>query len=265
MCLIVFNYKSHPRYNLILAANRDEFYGRPTREAQFWGRHPDLLAGKDLEAGGTWMGINRSGQFSAITNYREPDKRDPGAPTRGKLVLNYLQHNEAPYTYLERINGKAYRYNGFNLLAGNVNRLYYLSNKKNGIDELSAGIYGLSNHLLNTPWPKVLKAKKQLKTITEDDSFSYDALFDLLTDNTKADPDNLPDTGVPPEWEHILSPIFIKSEEYGTRCSTVLTIDKDDKVYFEERTFDPETHEINNISSFEFELNRVTNSAIRDK
>jgi len=265
MCLIIFSYKSHPRYNLILAANRDEFYGRPTREAQFWDRHPDLLAGKDLEAGGTWMGINKGGQFSAITNYREPDKRDPGAPTRGKLVLNYLQHNEDPYTYLERINGKAYRYNGFNLLTGNVNRLYYLSNKKEGIDELSSGIYGLSNHLLNTPWPKVLKAQKHLKEITKNESFNHDALFELLADDTKADPDNLPDTGVPPEWEHILSPIFIKSEEYGTRCSTVLTIDKNDQVHFEERTFDPESHEISNISSFEFELERLTDSAIRDK
>jgi len=254
MCLIVFSYKQHPNYPLILAANRDENHDRPTRPAQFWDDHPDLLAGKDLKAGGTWMGIRRDGNFSALTNYRDPSIRRENSPSRGHLVLDFLIHPRSANDYLQQVDHIADRYMGFNLLVGSIDQLGYYSNQEGIIRLLNAGLYGLSNHLLNTPWPKVERAKKQLNIILENESISEESLFKLLADDHQAPEDQLPDTGIPREIEKKVSSIFIKSDGYGTRCSTILLIDNDGHITFSERRFKAGTLEIEDESRFEFSI-----------
>lgn len=237
MCLIAFSYKQHPRYDLIFAANRDEFYERPTREARFWDDHPGVLAGKDLKAGGTWMGINRTGKFSALTNYRDLRMRKEDPPSRGHLVLQFLILADGSEEYLQKVDQTAGEYNGFNLLAGTVESLMYYSNKSRKIISLEQGLYGLSNHLLDTPWPKVEEAKQELSELIQQDEIEEQALFDILKNDTPAPDSALPDTGIPREVERAVSSIFIKTENYGTRCSTILFIDKEGLVTFEERRF----------------------------
>ncbi|MDX1638905.1 MAG: NRDE family protein [Balneolaceae bacterium] len=254
MCLIAFSYKQHPRYDLVFAANRDEFYGRPTRGAQFWEEHNQLLAGKDLEAGGTWMGITRHGKFSALTNYRDPDNRRNDAPSRGHLVLDFLVSDDAPDSYLEDIDDNSDSYNGFNLLLGSPEQLYYYSNRSEGYRVLEPGTYGLSNHLLNTSWPKTERAKQRLSDIVGYEKIDTSALFDLLQDDQPAPDPELPDTGIPKELERAVSPIFIKTEKYGTRCSTVLLVDKNGRVTFEERRYKDGRMEVDERNRYEFEL-----------
>lgn len=254
MCLLAFAYHKHPRHKLIVAANRDENYRRPTRAARFWDTKSNILAGKDLKAGGTWMGITRSGRFSAITNYRDPgiSKKDP--PSRGHLVLDFLKQSDPPEAYLERVDRKAGRYAGFNLLVGSADELYYYSNQQQSIQQLTSGIYGLSNHLLDTPWPKVKRAKSQLQHIVQQPDISETAIFDLLADDVEAPEDQLPDTGIPKDIEKKVSPVFIKSDGYGTRCSTVLLVSREDEVTFIERCFKAGTQEIKEENRFEFSL-----------
>ncbi|HEX6982914.1 MAG TPA: NRDE family protein [Balneolaceae bacterium] len=256
MCLLVFSYKQHPAYDLIIAANRDESYSRPTRAAQFWDDFPEVLAGKDLKAGGTWMGVTKEGAFSAITNFRDSRLQKENPPSRGHLVLDYLKHPVDSNTYLKEVDGKADQYLGFNLLAGTVNQLGYYSNQQKKIRQLEPGLYGLSNHLLDTPWPKVVTAKKSLEKAVRNESISEQALFELLANERQASETDLPDTGIPKELEKVVSPIFIKSGRYGTRCSTILLIDKNGKVVFEERRFKAGTLEIDEASRFEFEVDR---------
>lgn len=252
MCLILFAYKKHPDYPLILAANRDEFLSRPTAAAARWEVHPDLVAGKDLVAGGTWMGITDSLRFSAITNYRDPALEKKEAPSRGHLVLDYLTGQVSPAEYLQKLQPKAAAYNGFNLLAGGHESLWYFSNRENAVREVEPGIYGLSNHLLDTPWPKVEKGKRYLAQAIEENALSVQHLTKILADNTQAPDHQLPKTGVPLEWERLLSSMFIDAPNYGTRASSVLLIDKSGKVTFYERTIDRSTgihadvlHELN--------------------
>ncbi len=255
MCLIVFAYKNHPKFDLIFAANRDEAFRRPTRPAQFWDDHPVVLAGKDLEAGGTWMGVNKQGHFSALTNYRDPSIVKENPPSRGQLVLNYLVEQNQPASYLNAVHPEAGRFMGFNLLAGTVNELYHYSNQEKTINRIEPGIHGLSNHLLDTPWPKVQQAKTDLKAATAFENFDIDPLFELLLNNDPAPDQDLPDTGIGIAFERIVSPIFIKSNEYGTRSSTVLLIDKNRNVTFEERRFKQGTQELNERNQFEFVFN----------
>ncbi len=256
MCLIVFSYRQHPKYELIFAANRDENYNRPTRQAQFWDNHPDILAGKDLQAGGTWMGINKAGYFSALTNFRDPSIQRDNPPTRGHLVLDYLKHPGAPQAYLNTVDSNADEYMGFNLLAGNTNQIGYYSNQQKHIQLLEPGLYGLSNHLLNTPWPKVEHAKENLRQLLDQHEIPEDALFDLLSDDQQAPDDKLPDTGIPKEIEKQVSPIFIKSDNYGTRCSTILLIDKHGGVTFTERRFLPGSMEVKEENRYEFVISQ---------
>ena len=256
MCLIVFSYKQHPKYELVFAANRDENYERPTREAQFWNEHPHILAGKDLKAEGTWMGITKTGAFSALTNYRDPSisKEDP--PSRGQLVLDFLKDPSPPQQYLQHIDQYADRYMGFNLLAGNLDNIGYYSNQQRDIKLLNSGIYGLSNHLLDTPWPKIKRAKSSLNEVLQSDNISEEALFDLLADEEEASEEELPDTGIPKEIEKKVSPIFIKSDGYGTRCSTVLLIDNEGQVTFTERRFKAGTQQIINENRYQFSIKK---------
>ncbi len=240
MCLIFVAYKHHPRYPLVIAANRDEFYQRPTAPARFWVEHPDLLAGRDLEGGGTWLGISRSGRFAAVTNYREPGKTRVGTPSRGQLVTDFLLRAETPIDYLRRVSARGSDYNGFNLLVRDETALCWYSNRADGPLELSPGVYALSNHLLDTHWPKVARGKSGFESILAGDTLDENALLELLADRTVALEEELPDTGVGPELEHVLSPIFINSETYGTRSSTVLSLDTADQLRFVERSYGPE-------------------------
>lgn len=251
MCLIAFSYKQHPNYQIIFVANRDENYSRPTRAAGFWDENPNILAGKDLKAGGTWMGINKQGAFSAITNYRDPSIEKINPSSRGYLVLDYLKENGNPESYLHQIDQKADQYMGFSLLAGTGEQLGFYSNQQRKVKMLDPGLYGLSNRLLNTPWPKVQRAKSGLHDIIESGNISLYALFDLLTDDREASENELPDTGIPREIEKKVSPIFIKGENYGTRCSTVLLIDKHGAITFAERRFKAGTLKIDEESRYE--------------
>lgn len=240
MCLILFAYKAHPKYKLIVAANRDEAYGRPTAAAHFWEDRPDILAGRDLEKMGTWMGVTSAGRFAALTNYRNPDENTAGKRTRGELVADFLKVVENGENYLQKVAASRKDYPGFNLLAGDVNELFYYSNVGNSLQKIEAGVHGVSNHLLNTDWPKVEKGKAGLARIIADDhSDMVNELFSHLESSDPAPDHLLPSTGVPLEWERLLSPMFIKSEGYGTRSSTVILMN-DEEIFFQERVFQGE-------------------------
>jgi uncharacterized protein with NRDE domain len=238
MCLILFAYNIHPSYRLILAANRDEFYDRPSQAADFWPKHPDVLAGIDLKEKGTWLGITKQGKIAAITNYRDPAAWKDEAPSRGKLVRDYLTGVSNPEQYLKNISTGSAAYNGFNLLLGDEDSLWVYSNRGD-VQHLQPGIYGLSNHLLNSPWPKVQRGKRLLKkALVQKGDDLEKALFALLADRQVPPDDHLPQTGVSQDWERMLSPVFITSPVYGTRSSTVVLLAKNRRVRFVEQVFD---------------------------
>lgn len=240
MCLIIFAFQTHPRYKLILAANRDEYYHRPTSPASWWEEARFLLAGKDLEAGGTWMGITKKGKLAALTNYRGTESHKKNAPSRGALVSQYLLSNISSREYLQELQVKRTGYNGFNLILGDMDTLCYYSNSQNKILQVPPGVHGLSNDSLDTPWPKVVKGKQMLEQkVLSHSEISLASIFSLLEDTEMAPDNQLPDTGVGIEYERVLSSIFIKSPQYGTRSSTVLLVDKDNQVTFAERGFAP--------------------------
>jgi uncharacterized protein with NRDE domain len=255
MCLIVFANNVLEDYKLIFAANRDEFYNRPSEQADFWKDHPDLLAGKDLQAGGTWMGITRKGKFAAITNFRDLKNNRNDAPSRGKLTLDFLVKDATPEEYYNRLKSELNNYNGFNLILGNIDELYYFSNKTDGLKKLEPGIHGISNAILDTPWPKVEKSKRQLKHLIEQQNIHPREILNLLDDTSPAKDEELPDTGVGLELERILSPIFIKSEKYGTRSSTIVTVDKNNNVKFVEKTYFANTGRFSN-KEFNFTIEK---------
>jgi uncharacterized protein with NRDE domain len=238
MCLILFAYNIHPHYQLVLGANRDEFFSRPTAPLAFWPDRPDILAGRDLKNRGTWMGITRSGRLAAITNFRDPFALKEGAPSRGLLVSNFLCGSMPAPDYLQHIRKTGGAYNGFNLIIGDGSGLYYYSNRADHIHRLSPGLYGLSNHLLDTPWPKVAKGKKELGSIVRQRrQIRAEAVMDLLTDQQWFADETLPDTGMGLAWERRLSSIFITGREYGTRSSAVLLLESSGRTHFTETTF----------------------------
>lgn len=237
MCLILLAWQVHPRFPLVVAANRDEFYVRPTEAAHFWRAAP-VLAGRDLEAGGTWMGVSRSGRFAALTNYRAPEHHVAGRPSRGHLVADFLAGTQAPAEYLAAKVADLSACNGYNLLLSDGDKLFWNSNVSGETRELTPGTYGVSNHLLDTPWPKVGAGRTALTAAIErlpDDQ----ALFDLLADPTVHSDEHLPHTGVPIEWERLLSAAFIRSPDYGTRSSTVLCVTDDGLISLDEKTWTP--------------------------
>jgi uncharacterized protein with NRDE domain len=257
MCLLLFSYRRHPRFRLLAAANRDEFYERPTAPAEFWPEQPDVLAGRDLLSGGTWMGIARNGRFAALTNYRDPAFQVSGAPTRGRLVSDFLAGNHPAGRYMEAVAAEAKRYNGFNLLVADAEHLYYFGNRGDGIHRLGSGIYGLSNHLLDTPWPKVAEGKEALfAQFTGQEPFDPEAVFAALADRSRPPDHRLPDTGMGMQWERILSSRFITSETYGTRSSTVLAVGNDGAVHFLEKTFTD--GQPGKTRSFSFQIDRLS-------
>lgn len=238
MCLIHLQLQEHPKYKLIVAANRDELYSRPTEQAHFWKDAPNILAGRDLMQMGTWLGVTKQGRFAALTNYREPAKQTEGLTSRGEIVRNYLAGESTPKDFLASFKQNRDRYNGFNVIAGNPNHLYYYSNRQQEVRQISEGTHGLSNHLLDTCWPKVVKGKEKLKVYTQSRYAIYvKDLFEILGDTEEAAEDALPSTGISRELERKLSAPFIKTRDYGTRCSTVVLVDRENYVTFAERTF----------------------------
>ena len=261
MCLLVFAWRSHPDYPLILVGNRDEFYTRRTRPASWWGQAVSLLAGHDEEAGGTWLGITRRGRFAALTNVRAPTERNPHAPSRGALVLSALQAPQRGGEWLQAHAPRTAAYNGFNLLVGDVlpsdgdteaSSLHYYSNRlEPPARSLAPGIYGLSNGFLDTPWPKVTRAVGAF-ACTIAAGIALEPLLRLMEPRDEARDSELPATGVPLDWERALSAIQIRANGYGTRTTTVLTVRGDSLVTYFERTFDSSDPERWTDRHFEF-------------
>lgn len=250
MCLIAIAYRVHPEYPLVVAANRDEFYARPTAQAAFWDDAPGILAGRDLECMGTWLGVTRTGRFAAVTNFRDPADLRTSAESRGTLVSRFLQSDVPAAAFVDEVDAQAGAYRGFNLLAYDAESLVYYSNRGAVRQHLEPGIYGLSNHLLDTPWPKVRRARERLGVALTPEP-AVESLFALMADTSLAPDDELPQTGVGAERERMLSAARIVSESYGTRCSTVLTQSKSGAVRFAERTYGPAGAELD-TAAYEF-------------
>ena len=267
MCLILFAHNSHPKYPFVVAANRDEFYQRPTRAAAFWPATSDkdlpfFFAGQDLVHGGTWMGITLSGRFAAVTNYRgiqqkagSHQQKTRDHLSRGILVKNFLEGEMKPQRFATEIMENGERYGGFNLLLKDADSFWYCSNRALEPFPIEPGIHGLSNHLLDTEWPKVRSGKtalgQNLEHLENEDEIDLERLFDILQDRSVAHDSELPDTGFGTEKERMLSPTFITSPTYGTRSSTVLLVDNDGNVTFIERNFEgPESSMVENRHSF---------------
>src|SRR5688572_26417813 len=196
MCLIFLSIQEHPTYKLVIAANRDEFYNRKTQAAAFWNDYPNIVGGRDLEAMGTWMAMTKQGKISLVTNYRDLTNINPNAPSRGQLVTDFLLEDLSPKFYLEQIEAKGKLYNGFNLIVGSAEELYYYSNYKTGVERIKPGLHGLSNHLLDTPWPKVSRGLEKMKGALSSNDVDPAKLFDVLFDDRIAPDETLPDTGV---------------------------------------------------------------------
>jgi uncharacterized protein with NRDE domain len=252
MCLAIVALDTHPRYRVVIVANRDEFHARPAAPAHWW--TSGILAGQDLIGGGAWFGVTRSGRWALVTNYREGIPRDPDAPSRGKLVTSALLDPSPPLLCSASIARDGAKYHGFSLLVGDVSpqgkseprpslpdapsTAAYVSNRASGAIALYEGIHGLSNHLLETPWPKLVQSKARLATALSGQALDTAAAFALLADRQPADDATLPMTGVSRERERMLSSAFIVSPDYGTRCSTVFTLARDGSANFVERSFD---------------------------
>ena len=240
MCLMVMAYRCHPRYPFILASNRDEFLARPTQPAHEWNDGSGIIAGRDEEAGGTWLGITRAKRFALLTNHRDPLHPKPKKRSRGLLVTDALLG--------EALDAHA-QYEGFNLVHGPIDGLRYTNNNDGGDHAIEPGIHALSNAVLDTPWPKTIRARALFEQAIDRDVIDHDALFNLLKDDQRAKDDALPRTGVPLEWERALSSIFIRASDYGTRCSTVITVDNNGRAHFEERV-----HATDQRSVFQLDL-----------
>jgi uncharacterized protein with NRDE domain len=238
MCLLFLALDAHPAYPLVVAANRDEFFDRPTRAMHRWTDHRRVVAGRDLRKGGTWFGVTNQGRWAAVTNYREPNA-DEGSLSRGALVSDYLISDAPPEDYVDALAAIADRCAGFNLVAGRGSHAAYFSNRENGVKTLAHGIYGLSNHLLDTPWPKVKTGKQSLVGLVTRGQLDVDSLFFILNDRTIAADEDLPESGVGIEWERLLSSAFVSGDAYGTRSSTICLVDRNNRLILEERTYGP--------------------------
>lgn len=241
MCLLAFAWQSHPRFRFVFAGNRDEFHSRPAAAADWWPQLPDVFGGRDLEAGGSWLGLRRDGRFAVVTNFREPDKRPAGVRSRGELVVRWLAADQAASDYLDRLREQRDDYAGYNLVFGDLfaagNDLHYFCNREGEASPLKPGIHALSNHLLDTPWPKVRRLRERFLAEIERPEPSADVLLEMLADTRPAADHELPATGLSPEWERRLSPARIVSPEYGTRASTVILVGNDGHMHFHERRF----------------------------
>lgn len=254
MCLIVFAWDTHPKYQLVLAANRDEFYERPTASAGYWEDHPQILGGRDLKAGGSWMTVSQQGMFAAVTNYRDLANIKENAVSRGALPTGFLMEEKSPVQYLNDLQQKADQYNGFNLLVADQKHMGHYSNYEGHVNMLKPGIYGLSNALLDTPWPKVASAKTKFEQLISN-SFHAEELIAMMADTSVAEDDALPDTGVSKDMEKSLSAMCIRMEGYGTCCTTVITIDRAGVVDFTEKSY-PVGNRKEETVNYQFEIEK---------
>ncbi len=242
MCLLAIAWKVHPRYPLIFAGNRDEFHERPARAAHWWADAPQVFGGRDLEAGGAWLGVRRDGRFAVVTNFREPDRRPEDLRSRGELPLRFLAEPISASEYRDLLQRERDQYAGFNLLFGDPLRdaMYYFSNRAKQAVSLAPGVHALSNHLLDTPWPKVRRLRERFDLEVARGAPSAERLLEMLADTTPAAEHELPNSGVSRDWERLLSPARIVSSVYGTRASTVVMIDASGQILFHERSFAPD-------------------------
>jgi uncharacterized protein with NRDE domain len=247
MCLVLVVWRVHPLYPCLVAANRDEFHARPTARAEWWPDHPQILAGRDLEAGGTWLGVTRTGRFAALTNYRDPEQRRAAVPSRGALVTSMLESGASVAEGLSHLRAVGGDYNGFNLIFSDGERLGIYESVRGSGRELGPGIYGLSNHLLDTPWPKVQNAKTRMEAALLGLTDTA-PMLDLLRDDRPASDAQLPRTGVSLEWERLLSSAFVRAADYGTRCSTIIRIERRGRAYFDEWSWNSVGSDIGRIS-----------------
>jgi uncharacterized protein with NRDE domain len=252
MCLVLIAWRADPVYPCLVAANRDEFHERPTARAEWWPDHPQILAGRDLRAGGTWLGLTRTGRFAALTNYRDAEQRRAAAPSRGSLVTSLLESGASVVEGLAYLRDVGAKYNGFNLIFSDGERLGIYESVRGAGRELGPGIYGLSNHLLDTPWPKVQHAKSRLDAALVNMTDTA-PLLALLRDDRPAPDEQLPQTGVSLEWERLLSSAFVRAPDYGTRCSTIIRFGARGRAYFDEWSWNSEGADIGR-ESLQFEL-----------
>jgi len=252
MCLILLAWHVHPEFPCVLAANRDELHERPTARANWWREHSDILAGRDLSAGGTWLGVTRGGRLAALTNFRDSRVQRADAPSRGQLVTEVLESGHSVADSLDHLRQVSSNYNPFNMIFSDGTRLGVFESVRCDGRELGDGIFGLSNHLLDTPWPKVRNAKSRLAAALTD---VHDAtrLMHLLRDDRQAPDADLPQTGIGLDWERLLSSAFVRADEYGTRCSTVFRVDRSDRAFFDEWSWDRNGEEIGR-ESYRFDL-----------
>jgi uncharacterized protein with NRDE domain len=240
MCLILLAWRADPEYPLVFAGNRDEVYDRRSAPIDFWGDEPSIFGGRDMEKGGTWLGISLSGRIAAVTNYRERPRAQGSHRSRGELAARFLREADAPRAYLAQITGRKAEYGPFSVIVGDAAGLWYYSNRGREPRELAPGVHGLSNHLIDTPWPKVALGRQRLaQLLGSGERRLASGSFEILLDRTPAPDAQLPDTGVGLERERELSSMFIAGERYGTRASTVVLIRRDGAVLFIERSFGP--------------------------
>jgi len=236
MCLLVFAWQQHPAFPLIVAGNRDEFHARPTKLAHWWSDAPDIVGGRDLQAGGTWLALHRSGRFATVTNFRDAQLPSPKYRSRGHLVTEFLNSMESPVDYLNEVDGPEYA--GFSLLVSDGATLACLSNRADGVRTLAPGIYGLSNALLDSPWHKVIRSKAALEALIRNDKVNETELFRLLVDRQRASVNEIEKGHLPFETAHAISAAFIVLPDYGTRSSSVALLNAAGSWRFHERRFD---------------------------
>ena len=258
MCTIALAFHAHPRFPLVLASNRDEFYARPSQRAEFWADRPGVLAGRDLKGGGTWFGVDLSGRFGALTNVRQGFEERRDAPSRGEIVTEYLSGNAGPMEFASQLAETADAYNGFNLLVGDAGSVVLFSNR--GVDPvaLAPGVHGLTNAVAGTEWPKSRRARTTLEALLEEGTVEPDTLLTLLADVERPADAELPDSGVGIEWERVLSPIFIRTPEYGTRASTAFIVTSEGEATFVERSHATPDADVQMESLFTFKLPSYT-------
>jgi uncharacterized protein with NRDE domain len=238
MCLILLAWRAHPDYPLVFAGNRDEAYERPSAAASFWADDPQVFGGRDLEKGGTWLGLTRDGRMAAVTNSRDGPAARAAPRSRGELTAAFLRSKEEPRAYLEGVAARAADYGGFTLIVGDCDRLYSISNRRPGIEEIAPGVHGLSNHLLDSPWPKVERGKQRVSALLKaKETDLVEGLLETLADRKAALDSELPDTGVGLQRERELSPAFVAGERYGTRATTALLVSRSNEVLCVERRF----------------------------
>ncbi len=252
MCLILVAWRAHRDFPLVVAANRDEFHARPTVGAAFWQDAPAILAGRDLECMGTWLGVTRSGKFAAVSNYRDAADTSNGSLSRGLLASTYLGNGVAARGFVAQVAASGDAYRGFNFLAADQGELWWVSNRASAPQRLAPGLYGVSNHLLDTPWAKVVRGKHRFALLLQS-APAVEPLLDLLADTSVAADDELPDTGVGPERERLLSALRVVSPAYGTRCSTAVLVGRDGRVQFAERAYGAQGEERDTLR-YEFRL-----------